>query len=119
MAGADNRWWGPRSDFPWEEDALRHIHDQMPSAEPYRAWQTFTFTAQSGHVREVDLLMVTPAGLFLVEIKSHPGRADREPTAPDKPEMPGAEEPAQLGCRQARPPYAAAVHPGCRVPVRS
>ena len=75
MAGADNRWWGPRSDFPWEEDALRHIHDQMPSAEPYRAWQTFTFTAQSGHVREVDLLMATPAGLFLVEIKSHPGRA--------------------------------------------
>ena len=30
MAGADNRWWGPRSDFPWEEDALQHIRDQMP-----------------------------------------------------------------------------------------
>ena len=75
MAGADNRWWGPRSDFPWEEDALRHIRDQMPSAEPYRAWQTFTFTARSGHVREVDLLIATPAGLFLIEIKSHPGRA--------------------------------------------
>ncbi len=75
MAGADNRWWGPRSDFPWEEDALRHIRDQMPSAEPYRAWQTFTFTAQSGHVREVDLFIATPAGLFLIEIKSHPGRA--------------------------------------------
>ncbi|MGI8448785.1 MAG: protein kinase domain-containing protein, partial [Streptosporangiaceae bacterium] len=75
MAGADNRWWGPRSDFPWEEDALRHIRDQMPSAEPYRAWQTFTFTAHSGHVREVDLFIATPAGLFLIEIKSHPGRA--------------------------------------------
>jgi len=75
MAGADNRWWGQRSDFPWEEDALRHIRDQMPSAEPYRAWQTFTFTAQSGHVREVDLFITTPAGLFLIEIKSHPGRA--------------------------------------------
>ncbi len=75
MAGADNRWWGPRSDFPWEEDALRHIRDQMPSTEPYRAWQTFTFTAQSGHVREVDLLIATPAGLFLIEIKSHLGRA--------------------------------------------
>ncbi|MGH3274838.1 MAG: protein kinase domain-containing protein, partial [Streptosporangiaceae bacterium] len=75
MADADHRWWGPRSDFPWEEDALRHVHDQMPSAEPYRAWQTFTFTTQSGHVREVDLFIATPAGLFLVEIKSHPGRA--------------------------------------------
>ena len=78
MVGADNRWWGPRSDFPWEEDALKHIRNQMPSAEPYRAWQTFTFTAQSGHVREVDLLIAVPAGLFLVEIKSHPGRATNQ-----------------------------------------
>lgn len=75
MAGAGNRWWGPRSDFPWEEDALKHIRDRMPDAEPYRAWQTFTFTAQSGHVREVDLFIATPGGLFLIEIKSHPGRA--------------------------------------------
>jgi hypothetical protein len=44
-------------------------------AEPYRAWQTFTFTAASGHVREVDLFIATPGGLFLVEIKSHPGVA--------------------------------------------
>ncbi|WP_158566737.1 BREX system serine/threonine kinase PglW [Actinomadura craniellae] len=70
-----NRWWGPRSDFPWEEDALRHVRDQMPRTDPYRAWQTFTFTARTGHVREVDLFAATRAGLFLVEIKSHPGRA--------------------------------------------
>src|SRR5712692_7782046 len=75
MAGADNRWWGPRSDFPWEEDALKHIRDQVPAAEPYRGWQLFTFTAQSGHVREVDLFIATPAGLFLIEAKAHPGRA--------------------------------------------
>ena len=114
MAGADNRWWPLRSDFPWEEDALRHIRNHMPSAEPYRAWQTFTFTAQSGHVREVDLFIATPAGLFLVEIKSHPGRAvnqggrgcsirmttssrGRESAASDESEAPGAEEPARLG----------------------
>jgi serine/threonine protein kinase len=72
---ATGRWWGPPSDFPWEEDALRHIRDQMPPSEPYRAWHTFTFTAQTGHVREVDLLVAAPGGLFLVEIKSHPGRA--------------------------------------------
>jgi serine/threonine protein kinase len=47
----------------------------MPETDPYRAWQTFTFTAKSGHVREVDLLIAAPAGLFLIEIKSHPGRA--------------------------------------------
>jgi hypothetical protein len=75
MGGASQRWQGWKSDFPWEEDALRHIREQMPDAEPYRAWQTFTFTAGTGHVREVDLLIATPGGLFLIEIKSHPGRA--------------------------------------------
>ena len=75
MVGASHRWQGWKSDFPWEEDALRHIREQMPDAEPYRAWQTFTFTASTGHVREVDLLIATPGGLFLIEIKSHPGRA--------------------------------------------
>ncbi|MBA9005010.1 BREX system serine/threonine kinase PglW [Thermomonospora cellulosilytica] len=70
-----NRWWGPRSDFPWEEEALAHIRERMPQVEPYRAWQSFDFTAKSGHVHQVDLLIATRAGLFLVEIKSHPGRA--------------------------------------------
>ncbi len=74
MAAVSKRWWGPRSEFQWEEDALKHIHDLLPDAEPYRGWHTFTFTAQSGHVREVDLLVATPGGLFLIEIKSHPGR---------------------------------------------
>ena len=75
MSGESQRWQGQRSDFPWEQDALEHIKAQMPDAEPYRAWQTFTFTAGSGHVREVDLFIATPGGLFLVEIKSHPGTA--------------------------------------------
>jgi serine/threonine protein kinase len=74
MSGESPRWQGPKSAFRWEEDALRHIRGQMPPAEPYRAWQTFTFTASGGHVREVDLFIATPGGLFLVEIKSHPGR---------------------------------------------
>jgi serine/threonine protein kinase len=47
----------------------------MPDSEPYRAWQTFTFTAPSSHVRQVDLFLAAPGGLFLVEIKSHPGTA--------------------------------------------
>ncbi len=75
MSGASHRWWGPKSDFPWEEDALRYICGKMPEADPYRAWHTFTFTARTGHVRELDLFMAAPGGLFLVEIKSHPGMA--------------------------------------------
>ncbi|WP_157995788.1 BREX system serine/threonine kinase PglW [Thermomonospora amylolytica] len=69
------RWTGHPSQFPWEEEALRYLREKMPSAEPFRAWSNFTFTARSGHIREVDLLIAVPRGLFLVEIKGHPGRA--------------------------------------------
>jgi hypothetical protein len=75
VRGESQRWQGPKSSFPWEQEALDYIRGLMPEAEPYRAWQTFTFTAASGHVREVDLFIATPGGLFLVEIKSHPGGA--------------------------------------------
>jgi serine/threonine protein kinase len=75
MDAASPRWQGIRSTFSWEQDALQHIKAQVPDAEPHRARQIFTFTAKSGHVREVDLFMATPGGIFLVEIKSHPGRA--------------------------------------------
>lgn len=61
------------SPYPWEQEALDHVRQLMPYAEPYRAWATFSFTAQSGRVNECDLLIAVPAGLFLVEIKSHPG----------------------------------------------
>jgi serine/threonine protein kinase len=77
MDSADRaqRWQGQRSSFSWEQSALDHVREQMPLAEPYRAWQTFTFTASTGHVREIDLFIATPGGLFLVEVKSHPGIA--------------------------------------------
>jgi serine/threonine protein kinase len=75
MNSPGQRWQGPKSDYPWEQQALDFIKAKLPDAEPYRAWQTFTFTTNHGHVREVDLLIATPGGLFLVEIKSHPGRA--------------------------------------------
>ncbi|MFD3676453.1 BREX system serine/threonine kinase PglW [Streptomyces sp. NPDC058613] len=62
------------SPYPWEQEALDHVRQLMPHAEPFRAWATFCFTAQSGRINECDLLIAVPAGLFLVEIKSHPGQ---------------------------------------------
>lgn len=47
----------------------------MPDAEPYRAWATFQFTASSGRIHECDLLIAVPGGLYLLELKGHPGRA--------------------------------------------
>lgn len=68
------QWYQERpSPYHWEQEALDHVRHLMPHAEPYRAWATFSFTAKSGRINECDLLVAVPAGLFLVEIKSHPG----------------------------------------------
>ena len=37
-------------------------------------WSNFEFIADDGSINEVDLLVFSPAGFFLIEIKSRPGR---------------------------------------------
>lgn len=61
------------STFPWELEALEFVREKFPNHEPYRAWANFEFTATDGSINEVDLLVVTKVGIFLVEIKSRPG----------------------------------------------
>ncbi|MEY9214304.1 serine/threonine protein kinase [Thermobifida halotolerans] len=69
------RWFQEHpSPYPHEQEALDHIRGLMPPAEPFRAWATFCFTAGSGRVNECDLLILVPRGLFLLELKAHPGR---------------------------------------------
>ena len=68
------RWFQERpSEYPWEQDGLDHIKRLMPAAEPFRAWATFSFTAASGRIHERDLLIAVPGGLYLLELKAHPG----------------------------------------------
>jgi hypothetical protein len=62
------------SRFPWERDALDFIRLRFPAHEPYRAWANFEFIADDGSINEVDLLVFTPQGFFLIEIKSRPGQ---------------------------------------------
>jgi serine/threonine protein kinase len=62
------------STFPWEREALEFVRSQFPNHEPYRAWSNFEFVADDGCIYEVDLLVFTPQGFFLIEIKSKPGR---------------------------------------------
>ncbi len=61
------------SDYAWEREALEFARQLLPDHDPYRAWANFEFIAQDGSINEVDLLVLTPKGCFLVEIKSHPG----------------------------------------------
>ncbi|MGB2567111.1 BREX system serine/threonine kinase PglW [Micromonospora citrea] len=62
------------SQFTHEREALAHVQALLPDTEPYRAWSNFTFTAQTGHPYEVDLLVAAPGGLYLIEVKSLTGR---------------------------------------------
>lgn len=61
------------SGFAWERDALEFLRARLPDHEPYRAWSNFEFIAEDGSVNEVDLLVFSPMGFFLIEIKSRPG----------------------------------------------
>jgi hypothetical protein len=62
------------SGYPWEREALEFVRTKFPTHEPYRAWSNFEFVADDGSINEVDLLVLTPEGFFLIEIKSRPGR---------------------------------------------
>ncbi len=64
------------SEFPWEQEALDHVRELLPDREPFQAWSNFEFISDTGRVYEVDLLVVTHKGFFLVEIKSRPGSVE-------------------------------------------
>jgi len=75
MTDAAMRWTTvAESGFAWERDALEFVRARFPGHEPYRAWSNFEFIADDGSVNEVDLLVFSPMGFFLIEIKSRPGR---------------------------------------------
>ena len=61
------------SEYSWEREALDFVRKHLPDHDPYRAWANFEFIAQDGSINEIDLLVLTSKGLFMVEIKSHPG----------------------------------------------
>ena len=74
MDATSTRWQAiTDSEFPWEREALAFVRERLPDHEPYRAWSNFEFIADDGSINEVDLLVLTPKGFFLVEIKSRPG----------------------------------------------
>src|SRR5438309_8522482 len=76
MALSEQRWKRvSESPFSWERDALEYIRTNLPDQPPYFGWCSFTFIDELSTVglNEVDCLVVTPYGIFLIEIKSDPG----------------------------------------------
>lgn len=66
-------WSEGASAWAHEREALESVRRRLPDHEPWRAWSNVEFLAEDGSVNEVDLVVVSPRGLWLVEIKSWPG----------------------------------------------
>lgn len=65
---------------PWEQEALHFLRDKLLDVEPNRVWALFEFISPDGTIGEVDALVLTQKGFFLVEIKSRPGRITGDST---------------------------------------
>lgn len=74
MSLSNSRWHViAQSNFPWEQEALEWIRSSLPDRDPWHVWTNFELIDDEGRVNEVDALALTPAGLFIIEIKSRPG----------------------------------------------
>jgi serine/threonine protein kinase len=75
----EGRWTAvTESEFDHERRGLEAIREKLPDFDPWRAWSNFTFTANTGHVREVDLLVVAPGGMVMIELKDWHGSVTAE-----------------------------------------
>src|SRR5262245_10744470 len=62
------------SQYEWERHGLDFIRAGLPDHDPYRAWANFEFQTADGAIYEVDLLVLTKLGFWLVECKAWSGR---------------------------------------------
>lgn len=62
------------SQYEWERRGLDFIRSGLPDHDPYRAWANFEFQTSDGAIYEVDLLVLTKQGFWLVECKAWSGR---------------------------------------------
>jgi serine/threonine protein kinase len=62
------------SQYEWERRGLDFIRTGLPDHDPYRAWANFEFQTDGGAIYEVDLLVLTKQGFWLVECKAWGGR---------------------------------------------
>ncbi|MFE2022471.1 BREX system serine/threonine kinase PglW [Streptomyces sp. NPDC059499] len=75
----EGRWTTvTESEFDHERRGLEAIREKLPDSDPWRAWSNFTFTANTGHVREVDLMVVAPGGMCMIELKDWHGSVTAE-----------------------------------------
>lgn len=62
------------SQYEHERRALDFVRLGLPDHDPYQAWSNFEFQTNDGAMYEVDLLVLTKQGFWLVECKAWGGR---------------------------------------------
>src|SRR5664280_3168047 len=74
MEATSSRWhpFSP-SHLSFEVTALELLRILLPDTDPYRVWTNFEFT-NGGQIYEVDALVVTAKGVYLIEVKSWAGK---------------------------------------------
>lgn len=70
--------WKEISVSAWEHEraGLAHIRALLPDADPFLAGANVEFLTTVSSVNEVDLLVLTPSGLHLIELKHWQGEID-------------------------------------------
>src|SRR6266702_1732654 len=61
------------SQYAHEKDGLRNLAEYLPDADPYHVWANVEFVANDGSINEVDALVLTPSGLYVIELKHWQG----------------------------------------------
>jgi hypothetical protein len=61
------------SRYAHEREALEFLRDGLPDSDPIFFYSNFEFIADDGSVNEIDALVVSRAGVFLIELKSRGG----------------------------------------------
>jgi hypothetical protein len=71
----DSPRWKEINIIAWEREraGLAHIRGLLPDADPYFAWANVEFLATDSSINEIDLLVLTPSGLHLIELKHWQG----------------------------------------------
>ena len=74
MALSAHRWKQfAESRYAHEREALVFLRELLPDRDPTFLYSNFEFIADDGSVNEIDALVVTQAGVFLLELKSRGG----------------------------------------------
>ncbi|WP_018253498.1 BREX system serine/threonine kinase PglW [Salinispora mooreana] len=61
------------SSYVHEQDGLRELAGYLPDTDPYHVWANVEFVGADGSINEVDALVVTPSGLYVLELKHWQG----------------------------------------------